>query len=358
MYSVLIYDPSSEILEKYNDSPLRISIAKTADDLRLLLCTQEWDVILTFGEKDWDYLNTLPIFFRSRWIHLDTCPTSSELLTSVQNVYYGYTQSHSPLVSIFTPTHNSREFIMQTAATVQMQTYTNWEWVIVDDGSLDDTVALLESLRDPRIRIFRFPNIGRIGYLKGAATSLCRGEYLIELDHDDFLTANAVSRVKEEFDSRPEVGMVYSNYAEWWQYTESSNEYSTPYWKYRDTQWNGITLKEALLLDVMGICDLGNGPEPVINHMPICPNHLRAFRKSTLNFVGGYRNLVWADDYDLMIRMFLNTRIYHIDEMLYVQRFGTNTWTKYSEILWPCFSKIREQYSAALESRFEKLSTT
>ena len=91
--------------------------------------------------------------------------------------------------------------------------------------------------------------------------------------------------------------------------------------------------------------------------MPICPNHVRAFRATVLKEIGGYRNLVWADDYDIMIRMFLASRIHHIDEMLYIQRFGTNTWTKHAEILWPCFAKIREQYAAALNIRFNELST-
>ena len=357
MYSLLIYDPSSVIVTT-PDVPFRTQIVTTNNDLITALCKKEWDTIITFGEKDWKTLSDQPYHIRSKWIHLDSFPSDSELIEKVQSVYYHSTQYISPeqpLVSIYTPTYNSRNFILQTAASVQLQIWKNWEWVIVDDGSSDDTVALLESLRDPRIRIFKFPNIGRIGYLKGAATGLCRGEYLIELDHDDFLTADALTKVVDAFTKNPDSGMVYSNCAEWWQGTDQSNVYMAEYWKYRDVEWNGITLKEGLAHDVMGLCDLGRGPEPVINNMPICPNHLRAFRASTLSKIGGYRNLVWADDYDLMVRMFLHSKIHHIDEMLYVQRFGTNTWTKHANILWPCFGKIKDQYSNELARRFSEL---
>lgn len=356
MYSVLIYDPLSSIQSKPK-AQLRIHIAHSKGELREHLCTREWDTILTFGEKDWNYLSQQPYHIRRKWVHLDRFPSDETLLSTVQSVYYGYSKDvgEQTLVSIYTPTYNSREFILQTAASVQLQIYDNWEWVIVDDGSSDDTVELLKSLKDPRIRIFQFPNIGRIGYLKNAATSLCRGSYLVELDHDDFLTADALQKIKSAFDKNPNAGMVYSNCAEWWQGTDQSNTYTAPYWKYRDVEWNGIILKEGLAHDAMGKCELENGEDWVINNMPICPNHVRAFRSDTLKKVGGYNNLVWADDYDLMVRMFLYSEIHHIDEMLYVQRFGTNTWTKNADILWPCFEQVRQKYSKELEKRFQGL---
>lgn len=357
MYSVLIYDPY-KIVQNKPDTQLRLQIAKSENELRDGLCKKEWDAIISFGEKDWTYLNRQPYHIRRKWVHLDSFPDSDTLMSTVQSVYYGYTSTDGDqtLISIYTPTYNSREFILQTASSVQLQIYQNWEWVIVDDGSSDDTVELLRSLKDPRIRIFQFPNIGRIGYLKGAATGLCRGKYLVELDHDDFLTADALLKINKAFEENPDAGMVYSNCAEWWQGTEQSNTYNAPYWKYRDVEWNGITLKEGLSYDAMGKCELENGEDWVINNMPICPNHVRAFKATVLKEVGGYNNLVWADDYDLMIRMFLHSQIHHINEMLYVQRFGTNTWTKNANILWPCFGKIKESYSKELEKRFKNLS--
>jgi glycosyltransferase involved in cell wall biosynthesis len=357
MYSLLIYDPTDQIKTK-PALTIKIEIAKDRRDLLNLLCKKEWDTIITFGEKEWSLLEKQPYHIRHKWIHLDTFPGDQDLLAQVQQVYYNYTKlgsSDVPLVSIYTPTYNSREFILQTASSVQMQIWQNWEWIIVDDGSTDDTVALLEMLQDPRIKIFKFPNSGRIGFNKGAATSLAKGDYLVELDHDDFLTVNALDKVVRSFTENPDAGMVYSNCAEWWQGTDQSNTYNATYWRYRDVEWNGITLKEGLCHDVMGKCELENGSDWVINNMPICPNHLRAFRASTLREIGGYRNLVWADDYDVMLRMFIHSRIHHIDEMLYVQRFGTNTWTKNASLLWPCFAKIKENYRDQLTARFAEL---
>ena len=357
MYSVLIYDPRLELTE-LPKTQLRLEIARTQPELIGLLCKKEWDCIITFGEKEWSYLGKKPYHIRCKWVHLDELPSSEKIVETCQSVYYDSSlddHGKEPLVSIFTPTYNSKEFILQTLASVQVQTWNNWEWVVVDDGSTDGTPELLESIQDPRIRLFKFKNIGRIGYLKGAASSLSRGSYLIELDHDDFLIADAAAKIVAAFSSDEKIGMVYSNCAEWWQGTDHSNMYSAEYWKYRTTKWNGISLNEALYHDAMGKCKLEHGEDWVINNMPICPNHVRAFRSKTLKEVGGYSNLVWADDYDLMIRMFIHSKIHHIDEMLYVQRFGTNTWTKNVNLLWPCFEKIKQRYSSQLRERFKQL---
>jgi hypothetical protein len=58
------------------------------------------------------------------------------------------------------------------------------------------------------------------------------------------------------------------------------------------------------------------------------PNHVRAFRNEILFKLGGYDDtLIYADDYDLILRMYLHSKIVHIPKMLYLYRWGGNTWT-------------------------------
>jgi glycosyltransferase involved in cell wall biosynthesis len=251
--------------------------------------------------------------------------------------------------------HDASAFIFETANAVLAQTWTNFEWLVIDDGSGDASVDILESLRDPRIRVERVEPSGRIGWLKQAATSLARGEFLVELDHDDFLVPTALEKIVAAFRADPSIGMVYSNFAEWFAGTREFHVYQVPFWKYRDTPWNGMVAKEALAPDAMGTFVADGVERPVMDAMNVCPNHVRAFRADALRRAGGYRNLVWADDYDVMIRMFLTSNLKKIDELLYVQRMGTNTWTRNTKLLWPCFGEIRRHHLPALHARYREL---
>ncbi len=357
MYQLLIHDPRNEI-STANLGSIKVTITRDDHALISALCLREWDAIVTFGEGNWSTLNAQPYFTRRRWVHLPSKPDDAALIETCKNCYWGYTRPGTykiPFVSITTPVHNAAAFILETARTVQAQTWTNFEWVVVDDGSSDASVAMLEALRDPRIRIFKMQPIGRIGYLKNLACSLARGDYLVELDHDDFLLPHALETIVKAFQTSPDAGMVYSNCAEWYAGTTEFNVYNVPYWTYRDTPWNGLIAKESLQHDAMGMYSFDGNTVPVMDAMNVCPNHVRAFRAETLRKIGGYRDLVWADDYDVMIRMFLECRIHHIPELLYVQRMGTNTWVGNAKLLWPCFGEIRSHYAERLEARYREL---
>lgn len=333
-----------------------VKVTGTSDDPRLALKLRIPDAIISVNKAQYDILASLPYWIRRRWIETDKVPTTPDLIEAVKNVYWGYTNPQEDLltkVSIFTPTHNSAKFIAETWEAVKDQTYGNFEWVIVDDGSTDDTVKILNKFRaaDPRIKVFEFPPTNRIGYLKKAATGLCTGDILVELDHDDWLTPDCLQRVVETFKSDSKIGMVYSNSAEYYPESGCCNIYGAPYWRYRKTRWRNVIVDEGLSWDVNGTYTDGVNTWNVIDAMNVCPNHVRAFRASALSDIGGYRDLVWADDYDVMIRMFLKHDIKLINELLYVQRMGTNTWTKNTDLLWPCFGEVRKQYATELESR-------
>jgi glycosyltransferase involved in cell wall biosynthesis len=96
----------------------------------------------------------------------------------------------NPLISIVTPTYNRKNELAITLNSVKGQSYQNWEHIIVDDGSCDGTVEMLQlaAATDRRIKVFR-----RKGNIKGPCTcrnegvAQSRGEYVIYLDSDDIL---------------------------------------------------------------------------------------------------------------------------------------------------------------------------
>lgn len=90
------------------------------------------------------------------------------------------------LVSIITPSFNSEKFISDTIRSVKNQTYQNWEMIIVDDGSTDNTVSIIEEfLHDNRIQLHRLDKNSGTGVARNKAISLAKGRYIAFLDSDD-----------------------------------------------------------------------------------------------------------------------------------------------------------------------------
>lgn len=100
------------------------------------------------------------------------------------------------LVSIIIPTYNSANFIGDTLVSVQQQTYSNWEVILVDDGSTDTTltIAQLIAQRDQRIRIFKNPTNSGTGVTRNNALKHCEGNYIAFLDADDLWKPNKLER--------------------------------------------------------------------------------------------------------------------------------------------------------------------
>jgi glycosyltransferase involved in cell wall biosynthesis len=231
------------------------------------------------------------------------------------------------LVSIYTPTYNTKSLIKKVYESVKNQQYTDWEWVICDDGSKEETRQILQALQaqDSRIQLFFFDNCGNIGKMKKRCTERCRGEFLVELDHDDQLTDDCLTEVVKAFRDNEEAGMVYSNCTEVTDEGEC-HTYNAPYWQYRENEYKGKTYLEGLQPDFYG--QEASLPMQNARYWELMPNHVRAFRAEVLFELGGYDDtLIYADDYDIIARMYLHSKIVHIPKMLYLYRWGENTWT-------------------------------
>ena len=100
------------------------------------------------------------------------------------------------LVSIIIPTYNSADFIADTLASVQQQTYPNWEVILVDDGSTDTTLTIAQHIAqtDHRIRIFKNPINSGTGVTRNNALYHCQGNYIAFLDADDVWKPNKLER--------------------------------------------------------------------------------------------------------------------------------------------------------------------
>jgi glycosyltransferase involved in cell wall biosynthesis len=105
------------------------------------------------------------------------------------------TESHSPLVSIVMPTYNHAKYLPVSVQSVLDQTFTNWELIIVDNLSTDNTLEVLSELSDPRIKVLQINNEGCIGKSRNLAINSAKSEWLAFLDSDDYWEPNKLEVV-------------------------------------------------------------------------------------------------------------------------------------------------------------------
>jgi glycosyltransferase involved in cell wall biosynthesis len=98
--------------------------------------------------------------------------------------------------SIVIPTYNRASLIKKTIDSILNQTYTNFEILIVDDGSTDNTEDVINQISDPRIHYYKIPNSER-GFARNYGTKHSQGDYITFLDSDDVLLPNHFSNATE-----------------------------------------------------------------------------------------------------------------------------------------------------------------
>jgi glycosyltransferase involved in cell wall biosynthesis len=118
--------------------------------------------------------------------------------------------SHSPLVSVITPTYNGAKWLSDTIDSALDQDYDNLEIIVADDGSTDGTPALLEPYAN-RIKVLRLPHRGE-NSTRNAAIAESRGAYVAFLDHDDLWLPTKISEQVSAMESHPGAGLCHSGW--------------------------------------------------------------------------------------------------------------------------------------------------
>ena len=307
------------------------------------------DVIITFGDKN-QYEFILEAsnenLVNTKWTHLDEILSDEELANKVDELstYWScgsnqnvFGSKNLPFFSAFTGTYKTGDRIFRTYNGLKNQTYKNWEWVVVDDSPEDDfdTWNKLQEIasNDHRVKIHRItPNTGgNVGEVKHRAAMLCNGDWLLEYDHDDVIASTYFEECVKASKQYPDAGFIFTGCAEL--YEDGKHKQYGPIdptgygrygfnnytWAYSWHEWVVIDGKKYI-----------GGFAPSINPKTIrynmgMPNHARMWHRDVYHKVRGHnRYISVADDFELIVKTFLTTRMLKIDKILYMQ------WNNYS----------------------------
>jgi glycosyltransferase involved in cell wall biosynthesis len=116
-----------------------------------------------------------------------------------------------PQISVLMPTYNQASFLRRAVHSLLAQTHTDWELLIIDDGSTDDTPALIAELRtDARIRDWRFDENRGLGYALNWGLAAARSPLLTYLPSDDLYFPHHLEYLKDYLEAHPDASLAYS----------------------------------------------------------------------------------------------------------------------------------------------------
>jgi len=115
-------------------------------------------------------------------------------------------KNNTPKVSIILPTYNRADLIMETIESILEQTYKNWELIIIDDGSDDNTNELISQVNDERIQFHKAGRIGIVGRIKNIGIEKARGDLIAFIDSDDLWAETKLEKQIIALHQYPEAG--------------------------------------------------------------------------------------------------------------------------------------------------------
>ena len=180
-----------------------------------------------------------------------------------------------PLVTVYIPSHNYGDYVGLAIESVLRQTFNDWELIVIDDNSSDNTSEVLNLYKDhPQISIHKTRGIG-LPKVCNFAVSQSKGEFIIRLDGDDFFEENILLILSNYLLEDPSIALVFPDY---------------------------------YLMDEYGKVFSREGRKRLfeINHVPDIPPHgaCTMIRKTVIEEIGGYREDLGAQDgFDLWSRV-------------------------------------------------------
>lgn len=203
---------------------------------------------------------------------------------------------HEMLISVILPVFNGAQYLREAIDSMLGQSYENFELIIIDDGSTDNSASIVSTYADPRIRFYAQENQGLAGALNKGIT-LAKGAYIARQDQDDVSLPDRLLKQVTFLNANPDYGMVGTWAAIW--------EETKPTERFHKHSVDNISLKFDLLFDNAFV------------HSSLM------IRRTVFSEVGIYSidpNRQPPEDYELWSRVARKFRVANIPEVLHVYR--------------------------------------
>jgi teichuronic acid biosynthesis glycosyltransferase TuaG len=221
--------------------------------------------------------------------------------------------SDSPLVTVVTSLYNAELFVGDMVKSVLGQTYSNWEMIVVDDGSTDKSREVVQRYvdQDSRIRLFELgANSGSPGHVRNIGIKQARGKYVAFLDADDLWVSEKLEKQVTYFESSPnqKLGLLFSRF---------NSFYETPSDSFENNEINTFGIKNSYYRLLV---------------QDYIPTLTVLIKKTVIDEIGVFDpNLIGTEDWDLWIRIGSQYDFYCIEEKLAYYRIHSEGISKKME---------------------------
>ena len=181
-------------------------------------------------------------------------------------------------ISILLPVYNGEKYLKKTLDSILNQTFPDFELIIIDDKSLDNSLDVINNIKDPRIKLIK--NIKNLGQSESQNIGLvaAKGLYIARIDQDDIMHKDRLKIQNEYLDNHKDVVLFGCQY----QCIDENDEFIY------ELNWP-VGFKNIIYSLITGYCVIGDSP---------------MIRKKILNKIGGYKSsFIPSEDYELLLRL-------------------------------------------------------
>jgi GT2 family glycosyltransferase len=183
-----------------------------------------------------------------------------------------------PIISVIIPAYNAERTILETIESVQQQTFSDFEMIVINDGSTDKTLELLGTVKDHRLRLFSYKN-GGVSVARNCGISHATGEFIAFLDTDDLWTSDKLELQLAALQQHSEAGVAYS-------WTHFMDEQGKSFHADEHICFEGNVYAKLLIGNF-----IGSGSNPLI-------------RRQAIESVGEFDSTIThGEDWDLYLRL-------------------------------------------------------